>query len=108
MIFYRLQLASFWTYFRTYLRHLLRYYVKYSLKAGICYLFVDKMDTSTKGEESSSNKDTKKDKKNEEAKEPELVSIYVLELLGVYDCLLISFCRCNVGYTNTLCHPRIK
>jgi len=52
------------------------------------------METS-KGEESSSNKDTNKDKKNEESKEPELVSIRVLELLGNYDCLLISYCRNN-------------
>jgi len=51
------------------------------------------MDTSSKGEDATSNKDTNKDKKNEEAKEPELVNICVLEILGVYDCLLISYCR---------------
>jgi len=39
---------------------------------------------SSKGEESSSNKDTNKDKKNEEAKEPELVSWLTVEPFGVY------------------------
>ena len=65
------------------------------------------MDTSSKGEESSSNKDTNNDKKNEEAKEPELVNITVLEILGVYDCSLISYCRYSGGNTNTLCHSVI-
>ena len=40
------------------------------------------METSSKGEEASSNKDANKDKKNEEAKEPELVNISVLENIG--------------------------
>ena len=66
------------------------------------------MDTSSKGEESSSSKDTNKDKKNEESKEPELVTIAVLQLLSVYDCLLMSYCRYNGGHKNTLCHTTIN
>jgi len=43
------------------------------------------METSSKGEESSSNKDSNKDKKNEETKEPELVSVFSAELLSFLD-----------------------
>ena len=40
------------------------------------------METSSKGEESSSKKDSNKDKNNEETKEPELVSVVTAGLLG--------------------------
>jgi len=43
------------------------------------------METSSKGEESSSNKDSNKDKKNEETKEPELVSVFSAEFLSFLD-----------------------
>jgi len=50
--------------------------------------FVDKMETSSKGEDSSSNKDANKDKKSEGSKEPELVSTLVVDLFGLIRLLI--------------------
>jgi len=63
----------------------------YALNIHCKPAFVDKkMETSSKGEESSSNKDSNKDKKNEETKEPELVSVFSAELLSFLDYRFIS------------------
>jgi len=46
------------------------------------------METSSKGEDSSSNKDANKDKKSEGSKEPELVSTLVVDLFGLIRLLI--------------------
>jgi len=62
------------------------------------------MESSSKGEEASSNKDTNKDKKNEETKEPELVSVLTTELLVIHDYWFVSYWWNTDSYSNTLCH----
>ena len=65
-------------------------YVCYLFKLNIHWkpAFVDKMETSSKGEDSSSNKDANKDKKSEGSKEPELVSTLVVDLFGLIRLLI--------------------